>query len=299
MNKFNNISIILSFIGLWITSYFSGDLEIIFGFILIFSFGILHGSNDILLIKSLSPSKNKDPFLKILITYLIIVLAAVMLFYYIPLIALVLFILFSAFHFGEQHWEHQKFEINKYLRMSFYFIYGNFILLLLFEFNKTEVIQVIASITNYQLNEIIITYGFISTSIVLGLLLFLFILKSKSFKNLIPLELFYLLIFCILFKVSTLIWGFTIYFIFWHSLPSLHDQISYIYGEYSKKNMLLYCKNAFPYWVISLIGIGLVYFIFKDANIFYAVFFSFIAAVTFPHSIAINKMFKSKKTQTK
>ena len=112
MNKFNNISIILSFIGLWITSYFSGDLEIIFGFILIFSFGILHGSNDILLIKSLSPSKNKDPFLKILITYLIIVLAAVMLFYYIPLIALVLFILFSAFHFGEQHWEHQKFEIN-------------------------------------------------------------------------------------------------------------------------------------------------------------------------------------------
>jgi Brp/Blh family beta-carotene 15,15'-monooxygenase len=297
MNKISNISIILSFIGLWITSYFSGDFEIIFGFILIFSFGILHGSNDILLIKSLSPSKNKHPFLKILITYLIIVLTAVVLFYYIPLIALVLFILFSAFHFGEQHWEHQKFEINKYLRMSFYFIYGSFILLLLFEFNKTEVAEIIASITSYQLNEDIITYGFISTSIVLGLLLLLFILKSKSFKNLIPLELFYLLIFGIIFKVSTLIWGFTIYFVFWHSLPSLYDQISFIYGDYNKKNMLLYCKNALPYWVISLIGIGLVYFIFKDENIFYAVFFSFIAAVTFPHSIAINKMFKNKKTQ--
>jgi hypothetical protein len=62
--------------------------------------------------------------------------------------------------------------------------------------------------------------------------------------------------------------------------------------------MLQYCKNALPYWVVSIIGVALVYFVFKDENSFYALFFSFLAAVTFPHAIIINKMFKNKKTQS-
>ena len=297
MGKINNITIFLSFIGLWLTSFVSGEFEILIGFFLIFSFGILHGSNDILLIESFKFQKSNYTFSKILTIYLLVVLSAVVVFYYIPIVALLLFIVFSAFHFGEQHWEHQNLEIRKYVKMGFYFIYGNFILLLLFVFNKSEVLEVIASITDYNLSETIITYCFIANSIALLIYIILLILKSKSFKKRIFKELFFLLIFAIIFKVSTLIWGFTIYFIFWHSIPSLFEQVSFIYGDYNTKNTLQYCKNAFPYWIISIIGIGIVYFIFKDENIFYAVFFSFIAAVTFPHSIVINKMFKNKKTQ--
>ena len=61
------------------------------------------------------------------------------------------------------------------------------------------------------------------------------------------------------------------------------------------KNHLDYFKKAFPYWIVSLIGIIIVYFIFRQKQIFYAIFFSFIAAITFPHTIVINKMFKQKK----
>ena len=297
MAKINNISILLSFIGLWITSYFSGNLEIFFGFILIFSFGILHGSNDILLIESLSTSKTKYPFVKILVTYLIIVLAAVVVFYYVPLMGLTLFIVFSAFHFGEQHWEHQNLQVANWLINSFYLIYGMFILLLLFIVNTSEVIEVVSSITDYDLSEALVTYSFIAIATTFGLLVVYLFLKSKPFKDLIFKELFYLLVFGIIFKASTLIWGFTIYFIFWHSIPSLFEQVSFIYGDYNKKTILKYCKSALPYWVISLIGIAIVYYIFKDQKLFYAIFFSFIAAVTFPHSIIINRMFKQKKTQ--
>jgi hypothetical protein len=56
-------------------------------------------------------------------------------------------------------------------------------------------------------------------------------------------------------------------------------------------------KTAFPYWLASIIGITIVFFIFKDDTIFNAIFFSFIAAVTFPHALVINKMFDNKKTQ--
>ena len=298
MEKINNISILLSFVGLWLTSFISGEFEILIGFLLIFSFGILHGSNDILLIESFTFKKSNYTFSKILSIYLLVVLSAVFIFYYIPIVAMLLFILFSAYHFGEQHWEHHNLEIGRYAKMSFYFIYGNFILLLLFVFNKSEVIEVVASITGYNMSKAFISYSFIANSIALGIYIILLILKSQSFKKRIFKELFFLLIFAIIFKVSTLIWGFTIYFIFWHSIPSLFEQVSFIYGDYNTKNSLQYFKNALPYWIISIIGIGIIYFIFKDENIFYALFFSFIAAVTFPHSIVINEMFKNKKTQS-
>jgi Brp/Blh family beta-carotene 15,15'-monooxygenase len=135
--------------------------------------------------------------------------------------------------------------------------------------------------------------------VIIIVLSFYIFFKSKTFKKIILAEIFYLLIFTIVFKVSTLIWGFTIYFILWHSIPSLIEQVKFIYGELSKKTVLNYCKKAFPYWIISLIGIAIVYVMFNDAKMFNALFFSFIAAVTFPHTLVINKMFINKKAQLK
>ena len=51
MSKISKISIIASFFGLWIVSFFSNKIQIFLGFSLIFTFGILHGANDLLLIK--------------------------------------------------------------------------------------------------------------------------------------------------------------------------------------------------------------------------------------------------------
>ncbi|WP_034059139.1 Brp/Blh family beta-carotene 15,15'-dioxygenase [Lacinutrix jangbogonensis] len=296
-SKIKILPIVLSFFGLWIATKFSSEFEVVLGFILILSFGILHGSNDILLIDSLSNSKAAYPFVKILSIYLLTVLTAVVVFYFIPILALVLFIIFSAFHFGEQHWENRALQASKWINNLFYLVYGLLILFLLFIINKTEVIEVVKSITEYNINERLITYSTITVGSAFILLSLYLIFKSETYKKDILKEFFYILVFFIIFKSSTLIWGFTIYFIFWHSIPSLFEQITFIYGDFSKKNILLYFKKASPYWVISLIGIAGVYYIFKDQKLFYAVFFSFIAAVTFPHSIVINKMFAHKKTQ--
>ena len=310
MEKIYNISIVLSFLGLWLTSTIPGDLEIMIGFILIFSFGILHGSNDILLIDTISNQKTKFPFLKVIAIYLVTVLTAVILFYVLPTLALILFILFSAFHFGEQHWENKMLDTNTVIIRAYYFFYGLFILMLLFMFNQEEVLEVVKSITGNNIsNQIIITI-FIITSIVLILLSIVMIFKSDIFKSLIIKELFYLLVFAIVFEVSSLIWGFTIYFIFWHSIPSLFEQVNFIYGGFKKENVIMYLKKALPYWIISLIGITVVFFFLKKKKIFflifflkkqklfYAILFSFIAAVTFPHSLVISKMFQNKKTQS-
>jgi Brp/Blh family beta-carotene 15,15'-monooxygenase len=116
--------------------------------------------------------------------------------------------------------------------------------------------------------------------------------RNNNFKENIVEQLFYLIILCVIFKSSSLIWGFTIYFIFWHSIPSLNDQIVFLYGNYSFSNFKKYLKTAFLYWLISLFGIIVLYLVAKDIVVFDTLFFSFLASITFPHAFVILKMFK-------
>ena len=84
MSKFSNISIVASFFGLWIVSFFSNKIQIILGFLLIFSFGILHGANDLLLIEKNNSNKKTPNFIKSLINYVLVIILCALLFYFIP-----------------------------------------------------------------------------------------------------------------------------------------------------------------------------------------------------------------------
>lgn len=292
MNNLKKISVFTSFFGLWLTSYLSEVNQEILGFTLIFTFGILHGANDLVLISQLKIGK-KSKFIKILLSYVTIVLISALLFTKIPMVALVLFILVSSYHFGEQHWQVILRDGTILLIKLFQFNFGLLLLMLLFSFNKQAVIQIVNKITNiivteYEINvALLITIGvFLVNSILL-------MKTSTSFKKNAIEQLFYLLLLCIIFKVSGLIWGFTIYFIFWHSIPSLNDQIKFLYGNYSFSNFKKYFKSAFIYWIISLLGISVLFLISKDWVIFDALFFSFLAAITFPHAIVIVKMYEN------
>ena len=120
--------------------------------------------------------------------------------------------------------------------------------------------------------------------------------KKKIEINAVGRELFSILILSIIFKSSTLIWGFSIYFILWHSLPSLIDQITFIYGDLKKKSITKYTKDALPYWIVSLIGMLVLFIIFKEEKHFHTLFFAFIAAVTFPHALVMLSMFAKKSS---
>lgn len=291
MYKVQKITVITSFLGLWLTSYLSDKNQLILGFILIFTFGILHGANDLVLISQLE-TRNKQSFFKILISYIAIVLISALLFTKIPIIALTLFILVSAYHFGEQHWQDIEKNENKIITKIFQFNYGLIILLLLFIFNKKEVIEIVFKITTVSIAEKTISITFFIVLLLFLINTYILYKKSETFKNIMIEQLFYLVLHCLIFKVSSLIWGFTIYFIFWHSIPSLNDQIRFLYGKYSFTNFKKYFKSAFLYWIISLVGISILYFISKDLIIFDALFFSFLASITFPHAIVILKMYK-------
>jgi Brp/Blh family beta-carotene 15,15'-monooxygenase len=289
--KYSNFAIVMSFFGLWLDSFISNSAQIIVGFAFILTFGILHGANDLLLIRNIGTKEEKLSLLKLLVYYLIVVGFGALLFWIIPWFALLLFIIVSGYHFGEQQFQNIEKSI---LFKIFEFTYGLFILMLLFIFHVKEVQEVILNITSVAISESYFSIGLAITTLLLIILGFYFSRKLIEFRSKWILEVFYLLVFTIIFKVSSLIWGFAIYFILWHSIPSIINQVIYLNGEFNRKNFGIYIKSAFAYWLISLIGIATLYLLFKDVKIFNALFFSFLAAITFPHVLVIYILFKKK-----
>ncbi|WP_395076495.1 Brp/Blh family beta-carotene 15,15'-dioxygenase, partial [Flavobacterium sp.] len=277
MTKYFKFAIIASFFGLWIDSFFKTNFQIYLGFILIFSFGILHGANDLLLIRSINQEKQTNYFYKILIYYILIVIVGALLFYFIPTIALISFIIVSGYHFGEQQWQNLD-QLNQWFKFTFQFCYGTFILFLLFYFHQTEVQTVVTEITTIPLNIAIITNGFKILSITLFIFFLYLYIKHIRIRNQLLLEIFYLIVFGIIFFSSSLIWAFTIYFIIWHSIPSIINQVAFLYGSCSKDYLIKYFKSASLYWISSIAGLFIFYIIFNDLKLFNSLFFSFLAA---------------------
>ena len=292
--KFRNISVLASFVCLWLSSYLTAELELFLGFFLILSFGLLHGANDIVLFDKVSKFQSKLPYLLILGIYVSIVLLILMLFHWLPMVALGLFVLCSAYHFGEQHWTHKVIDTGATIKNFFYVGYGLFIISLLLLLNSTEVMGIVEAIIHQPLPALALSILFYAVSSVFIVLSAYLLITDPDFRDGAILELVYLLVFAVIFKVSSLIWGFAIYFIFWHSLPSLYDQVTFMYQGFYKATVLAYVKKALPYWLISIVGLLGLYYLFKDLTIFNALFFSFLAAVTLPHSLLIHTMFQRK-----
>lgn len=279
-----------SFLGLWLTSYLTVEYQNIVGLSLIFSFGILHGANDLELISRLEQNK-RISFFKTLATYVVLVIACVVLFIKVPLLALIFFIIISGYHFGEQNWIELLKNCNVIIIRLFQFSYGILILTSLFYFNAQEVEKIIFKIAKINIPESLFLTILIF-SLLIYITLSILLIKYYTISPIIIFEqTFYILVLCIIFKVASLFLGFAIYFIFWHSIPSLYDQIKFLYGSFSFSNFKKYFKAAFLYWSISLLGVFVLYYISRDLLIFDALFFSFLASITFPHFIIMLKMY--------
>ena len=291
-SELDPFSIFISFFALWLCTQISPSLETTIGYVSILTVGILHGSNDIMLVNHTLRSKLNVSFFKILCTYIILVATAAVLFYFIPFFALALFVVFSAYHFGEQHFVSKTNKFNNFVYI-YYIIHGFLVLTMIFFINSSDVIEVIQEITNVTLTSVFLQYSFF-TFLLLILILTPIISHYKYISFNFFQEIILLVLLFIIFYTSTLISGFAIYFIIWHSLPSLKDQIVVLHKEFNKKSIILYLKNSLLYWLVSIIALVILYFIINDNKLFISLFFSFLAAITFPHVIVMFNLFKKK-----
>ena len=289
---FNAVLIVSSFFALWLSAQISPVIESNIAYIMILTVGILHGSNDIMLINHTLKSNSNISSLTIFVIYVLMVSLVAVLFYFLPFLALSLFVIFSSYHFGEQHFI-SKSNAKNYLISFYYTSYGMLIFSMIFFSSPDEVIVIVNEITN-----VFITHQFLKillyTSMIITIILSFFMYQKKFISFNFFEEIILVALLFVIFSIASLIAGFAIYFIIWHSIPSLRDQIIELHSEFNKKNLLLYLKNSALYWLISIISLFVLYYIVNDDKLFISLFFSFLSAITFPHVLVMFNLFKNK-----
>ena len=284
----SNIKLLVTIFLLWTTTVINVQTEAYLAYIMILTVGILHGSNDIELLFGSFKFQKKQTFLVVGL-YILMVLLTVGLFYFIPGITLAIFILFSAYHFGEQHFV-KKVSSGSLIKDLFFLSYGMIILNMLFVLNHSEVVLIISQITGVRLSPTLFSVVLI-VSVCLTLIFSIKLFTSQKIQTSLIREVFLLLVFYIIFKFATVLWAFSIYFIVWHAYPSIMDQIDVLKSNVKTFSLNQYVKTSFIYWLISVTGIGILFLLTSEMpELFNALFFTFIAAISFPHIYVIRKM---------
>ncbi len=295
MLKINYFGALISIFSISVCLYFSGFIENIIGLILILSVGIIHGANDLLIIKNVSGKTSKKSYIKSFFLYIFVVFLGILLFYTFPKLAIYLFVLISIFHFGEQYWESKGIsKLRNWFLSVFipYILHGILVFNLIFLNNLTDVNFILEKFTINELSENILYNGMLLTSF----FYLISILSNSSIRIHFFNEILFFGLFYIISMNSTLLFSFAFYFAFFHSILSMNDQIKFVYGNVTYNNIKKYILFAFPYFILALIFL---YILYKNFNIysdqFLPIFFSFLAAITFPHVFVIEKMYNKMK----
>jgi len=285
--NYENIALYLTFFLLWISIQFGEVVEDFLAYAMVISIGILHGAND-LLILSIKDKKEKS-LLKNLLIYISIILICLITYFFSSFIAIILFVLLSAYHFGEEHLS-DRINVNLIFNFFYFLAYGLLIFSLLFYQSIPDVDLIMIELTGLTFTENQIEITLYTSGGYLFLASFYLFLKKEINYELFLKELFYLLLLFLVFKTSSLILGFAIYFILWHSIPSIIHQIEFISEDLNKKSVWLYVKKAMIYWTISIVGLLILYKIVPEIDLFATLVFVILFAVTAPHTWVMHKM---------
>jgi lycopene beta-cyclase len=237
-----------------------------------FFLGIPHGALD-----HLTGPKNKTPKvdLSFIAYYLLMMLPILLLWIYIPIAGLTLFLIYSAWHFGQTEMKNWKIE-SKFLS----FCWGTILLSSIFlnHFQEFSNILLVMSIKVPQTH--------FDTVFLANMILTLPLLYACYKRNL---EWLLIIVFLFLSSEVSLLLTFGLYFIFQHS------RIGWLHLK--KKTHYTHLKMfqcALPFNIGALLMYVIFIYILKlDVEQCVAYFFIFISAISFPHVIKMHIFYEN------
>lgn len=288
-----NIELIGKVIGLTVALFYflffqsSNAYQWISFTIILITVGIPHGALDHLL---LTPKIDKRGLVKFIFKYVLIILCYLIIWIFLPLFALLAFIIMSAYHFGQSHFINYKIKTHKSL---VYLALGTFYLSVIFwgDFAYTaNILNNIINITQFQ------PYGFFIIG-VMGISALVLVGVN------LPTRLFYYLAEMIVLG-SVLYFlplplGFIIYFGFWHALPSMSEEYLSLKKYLGHNKVKSFVMKMIPFTAISIVGIGLVLLFFHTSmpqDELILLFFILISLISAPHIWFMDKFLVARKT---
>jgi Brp/Blh family beta-carotene 15,15'-monooxygenase len=256
-----------------------------FGVILVLV-GIPHGGIDHLIH---NPEIRPKGLVHFIIRYLLLMSAYGLLWWLLPVAALIAFLAMSAYHFGQSHFlEQGQLQPKEGL---LYLLKGSFFLSVIL-FGDWEMTQEILSpILTISLPE---NYRLLSMGLLMACSLLGHGWKNRSLSLGDGLD--YLVLVPILY-LSPLLISFAVYFGFWHSLPSMLAEYKYLSQHPTFNSPLKFGKQLLPFSGISLVGITAILIFgmkFLDSSQLYLLFFVMISLISLPHILYMDTFLKEK-----
>ena len=280
--------IVVSFwlLGSWsfqLATYFSYAVLII-GLLYI---GIPHGALDHLL------TNNKSTSLSFFIFKYLSLIASYYIFWqFFPVLALLIFIIYSSFHFGESELVETNKNFDSIVAHFKAFLLGMSILFFIIFSHHEESLGIVGNLISFTaFNSAQLNYMFIARS--LAFLSFVYILiqsiwsKGQSYLG---------LLFILLLGVKVpLILAFGLYFVFQHS----YNAWQHLKIGLNMNSLQLYKKASIFTLGALLIFLLIVFYSKELLNMegLWASFFIFIACISFPHFILMHTFYKTNIQQ--
>lgn len=246
--------------------------------------GIPHGSNDYLYRKDRSTSG----LIKFLLLYIGVIAAYSLLWYYLPLLALILFFIISFHHFGQSNFEND----NVWNPASV--LWGICLILIPVILHSSEAIAIFKSMIGIDeshkiLQRVPVAIKFWQVAIIVAIMAIYFyiIFRYERSRMLHYCVQFSLII--IWFILTPLLFGFIVVFCLWHSLQSLRHQKIY-FKSITLRSPRYFFISMLPFSIIALIFSGL-YLYFINFNI--GVAFIILSLITLPHVFITHEQYKS------
>lgn len=243
--------------------------------------GIPHGAVDHLLLAS-----KKFSLLKFVVQYLLIIAAYFMVWQWFPVFSLLLFIAYSAFHFGESEMVEMQVSMHSFAQKAYAFVLGLSILLLIIFLHLNESILVLNNmqgISDFVASLNLFQYKNIVIAVSCGLLMPLWWISKKTCLFLAGILL--------LGTKMPLMLAFGLYFVGSHSVNAW----GHIAGKLQIAPKKLYLESL-PFNVGALLIFSL-FFYLQQTNAqliqsYAAVFFVFLACLSLPHIVLMHLFYK-------
>ncbi|MDA8956028.1 Brp/Blh family beta-carotene 15,15'-dioxygenase [Flavobacteriales bacterium] len=266
------------------------ETQLLFSSFFILFIGIPHGAIDhVLFFKKRNLSQ-----IQFYSVYLGLILLFLVLWIYFPFWSLLLFLLISAFHFGESQFS----EINtsNLIKYLLYPVWGIALLSTLMHYNLHELIDITTFFkdTNdlqIMYDEVFIFQLYLITNI--GSIILLLLLAVKSHMNLDRLfsELFLLLILHITFYLFPFLIAFTMYFVILHSIKVMNQEYQFLKQDSDNFKFIDFFKILIPYSLLSIFFTALIIALSYVGVISYSVplvSIIIISVITLPHAIVMH-----------
>lgn len=265
--------------------------------ILIVLLGIPHGATDHLIFRQLSqPFLGAQGLRRFYLHYLLLMAVYGLLWWLLPVLALTIFLAISCYHFGQSNWASFHFP-NQIWAIFTYIIWGILIIFtpILWHYEAASVI--ITSIIGEAVPVLsdTIRLGILISLLFINLSLLSYFWVNKLATNiLLSNEIINLLLILTLFLTTPLLLGFTIYFVAWHSLGSAIDQIRFFQLYMQHYNWQKYAWQTLPLSFAAIVGLVFLFGVknWLGLNADIGLLFIFIAIITLPHSILIDRLYK-------